>query len=134
MTKNNRGMTLMEILIVLAILGSLMAILLPKITGNIDKSKVGETKIIIGQVITALNMYFTDCGKFPESLEGLVTADASCSNWGPESYIKKTPKDAWQREFQYSMEGNSFVLKSLGSDGREGGDGYGKDISSEDLQ
>lgn len=132
--KNAAGMTLMEILIVLAILGSLIAILLPRFTSQIDKSKVGETKIIMGQVINALNMYFTDCGKFPESLEGLTQNDPNCSNWGPEAYLKKAPKDAWNRPFQYSLENNSFVLKSLGSDGREGGDGYGKDLSSEDLQ
>jgi general secretion pathway protein G len=64
----------------------------------------------------------------------LITADASCSNWGPEPYTKKLPKDAWQREFQYSAEGAGFVIKSLGADGKEGGDGNSKDISSEDIQ
>ncbi len=131
---DSAGMTLMEILIVLAILGSLIAILLPRFTSQIDKSKVGETKIMMGQVINGLNMYYTDCGKFPESLENLVQNDPNCSNWGPEAYVKKTPVDAWKHEFKYNVEGNSFVIKSLGSDGREGGDGYGKDLSSEDLQ
>ena len=132
--QNSRGMTLMEILIVLAIIGSLIAILLPQVSDRLQKSKVGESKIIMGQVINALNMYYTDCGKFPESLEGLSTQDSSCTNWGPEAYMKKQPKDAWQHPFTYSVEGSSFVLKSMGADGREGGDGYNKDLSSEDLQ
>ena len=132
--RNSRGMTLMEILIVMGILGTLISILLPMVSERLQKSKVGETKIIMGQVINALNMYFTDCGKFPESLEGLTTADSSCSNWGPEAYLKKPPKDAWNHEFVYSLEGANFVLKSLGSDGREGGDGNAKDMSSEDIQ
>ncbi len=132
--RNALGMTLLEIMIVLAILGSLMAILLPKLVGQQDKAKVKETKIIISQVITALNMYYTDCGKFPASLEGLTAADSSCTNWGPEAYMKKTPKDSWDNEFQYTVEGSNFILKSLGSDKREGGEGYAGDISSEDIQ
>jgi general secretion pathway protein G len=132
--RNSRGMTLLEIMIVLAILGSLMAILIPKLVGQQDKAKVKETKIIMSQVITALNMYYTDCGHFPPSLDGLTAADASCTNWGPEAYMKKAPKDSWEQPFQYSVEGNNFVLKSLGSDKREGGAGFAADISSEDIQ
>lgn len=132
--KNNIGMTLMEIMIVLAILGSLIAILLPRFTGQIDKSKMQETKILMGQLIGAITNYNVDCGKFPETLDNLLNADASCSNWGPEAYIKKEPKDAWGTPFEYSIEGTNYVIKSMGSDKRPGGDGYGKDISSEDLE
>ncbi|GIL17803.1 MAG: type II secretion system protein GspG [Oligoflexia bacterium] len=131
---NQRGMTLIEILIVLAIIGTLMAVLIPQVTSRLDKSRVGQTKIAMGQVVNALNLYYTDCGKFPKSLEGLSKSDADCPNWGPEPYLKKTPKDAWNRDFAYEIEGNNYLIKSLGSDGREGGDGYGKDITSEDLQ
>lgn len=132
--KNSRGMTLLEIMIVLAILGSLMAILLPKFVGQGDKAKVKETGIIMGQLNTALNMYYTDCGRYPESLENLTKADPACTNWGPEPYLKKLPADPWGTPFSYSVEGNNFVVKSLGADRKEGGDGYNKDISSEDLQ
>ncbi len=134
MLKNSRGMTLVEILIVLAIIGSLIAVLLPGITEKLNKSKVSNTKIAMSQVINALNMYYTDCGKFPKALEGLSKADADCSNWGPEAYMKKTPKDGWNREFTYEVTGSTFLLKSMGGDGREGGDGLNKDISSEELQ
>lgn len=128
------GMTLIEILIVLAIIASMMAFLVPGVTRQLDKAKVQETKIQIGQLMNALNLYYTDCGKFPNSLEGLVQADPECSNWGPEPYLKKAPKDSWNREFVYSLDGNQYTIISLGADGREGGDGYAKDINSEDLQ
>lgn len=127
------GMTLIEIMIVLGIIGALMAVLLPQVTSKLNKSKVSDTKIRIGQVSNALNLYFTDCGKFPESLDNLTTADANCTNWGPDPYIKKDLlKDAWQRPMTYSVEGSAFVIKSLGADGREGGTGFDKDITSED--
>jgi len=131
---NEQGMTLIEILIVLAIIASMMAFLVPGVTRQLDKSKVQETKIQIGQIMNALNLYYTDCGKFPSSLEGLIQADSDCPNWGPEPYLKKAPKDAWNRPFQYSLDGNQYTIISLGADGREGGDGYAKDISSEDVQ
>lgn len=131
--KNRRGMTLIEIMIVLAIIGSIAALLLPRMTGALDKSKVKEAKIQMGQIVNALSMYYTDCGKYPASLENLVKADANCSNWGPEAYLKKSPKDPWQHDFIYELNGAEYTLKCMGKDGKEGGDGFDKDISMDDL-
>lgn len=131
--QNSRGMTLVEILIVLAIIGSLMAVLIPNVVGGLDKSRVRQTKIAMGQIQNALNTYYTDCGKYPKGLESLTAADSECSNWGPEPYLKKAPKDAWNHDFVYEVNNGNVTLKSFGKDGREGGDGYNKDISSEDL-
>jgi general secretion pathway protein G len=134
---NNRGMTLVEIMIVLAILGAIMSLLLPKIVGGQDKAKVREAKIQIGQISNSLSMYKLDCNKYPATLGGLVANDG-CSNWGPEAYYKVPKgqegiKDPWQNDLVYSVEGGEYVLKALGKDGAEGGDGYNTDISSEDL-
>lgn len=131
---NRRGMTLIEIMIVLAIIGSISALLLPRLTGAMDKSKVKEARIQMGQIMQALSMYYTDCGKYPASLENLVTADANCSNWGPEAYMKKMPKDPWQHDFAYELHGSEYSLTCFGKDGREGGAGFDKDITLEDLQ
>lgn len=135
---NHRGMTLVEIMIVLAIIGSIMALLLPKIAGAGDKAKVKEAKIQIGQLINSISMYQTDCGKYPQSLQGLLAAEASCSNWGPEPYYKiskgqETIKDPWGNDYVYSIEGGDFEIKSLGKDGAEGGTGYNADLSSKDM-
>ena len=130
---NQSGMTLIEIMIVLAIIGTLMAVLIPQVTSRLDKSRVGQTKIAMGQIANALNLYYTDCGKFPKSIDGLKTSDADCPNWGPEPYLKNIPKDAWNRDFVYSLDNNNYVLKSLGKDCKEGGDGYSKDLTNEEL-
>lgn len=131
--KNRRGMTLIEIMIVLAIIGSIAALLLPAVTGQLDKSKVKEARIQMTQVVNALSMYYTDCGKYPQSLEGLTTADANCSNWGPQPYYSKKLKDPFNNDFVYELNGSEYSLKSLGKDGREGGSGYDKDITLDDL-
>lgn len=131
---NRRGMTLIEIMIVLAILGGIMALLLPRLTGQLDKAKSKEARIQMGQIVNAISMYYTDCGKNPSSLENLVKADANCSNWGPEPYLKKDPKDPWGHDFVYELNGNEYQLKCLGKDGREGGSGFDADITLEDIQ
>lgn len=135
---NHHGMTLVEIMIVLAIIGSMMALLLPRLTGSQDKAKVKEAKIHMGQVINALSFYYSDCGKYPQSIQGLTQQDTSCSNWGPEAYMKSRNEngeitDPWGTPYVYELNGAQFVLKSLGKDKADGGTGYNADISSEDL-
>jgi general secretion pathway protein G len=125
---NQRGMTLIEIMIVIAILGGLMALLAPKFLGQKDKANVGQAKIQMGQIANALSMYYNDCGKFPAALDNLVKADAACPNWGPEPYLKKDPVDPWGHPFAYELNGSEYSLKCFGRDGREGGSGYDADF------
>lgn len=130
---NRKGMTLIEIMIVLAIIGGISALLLPRITGQRDKAKVSEAKIQMGQLVSALSMYYNDCGKYPATLDGLVKNDPNCSNWGPEPYVRKEIKDPWLHDFAYEVNGAEYTLKCFGRDGREGGSGYDADITLEDL-
>lgn len=134
MIRNNKGMTLLEIMIVLVILGGLIAILATQVQGRLKKAKIRQAQIQIAEYGKALDMYFTDCNNYPTTEEGLgalAQAPSSCSNWGPDPYIKKVNKDPWGGDFSYESVGNNYVLKSLGSDRREGGSGDAADISSE---
>lgn len=127
--QNQKGMTLIEIMIVIAIIGSLMAIIGNRVIGQRDKANVGNAKIQMGQIANAISMYYNDCGKNPASLDNLVTADASCPSWGPEPYRKaKEIIDPWNNPFAYEVNGADYVLKSFGRDKREGGTGYDADI------
>ncbi len=132
--RDSRGMTLLEIMIVLVILGGLVAILATQVQGRLKSSKIKSAKIQIAEYGKALDMYFTDCNQYPsaeEGLEALVTAPASCTSWGPDPYLKKVNKDPWGGEFVYESTGNNYVLRALGSDRREGGTGDAADVSSE---
>jgi len=131
--KNQRGMTLLEIMVVLAILGGLIGVLATQINSRFKKARMNEAKIQIAEISKALEMFYTDCGFFPESLENLVTAPSNCSNWGPDPYLKKMPKDPWGEPFMYQINGSTYAIKSYGDDRKEGGTGTGQDISSEEL-
>ena len=130
--RNNKAFTLVEIMIVLAILGSIMALLMPKFGGARDKAKVREAKIQMGMIASALSDYNLDCRKYPKSLDGLVKQDPDCGNWGPDAYYKKSLKDPWKNDYAYEVNGSEFTLKSLGKDGKEGGSGFNKDINSDE--
>lgn len=131
--KNNRGMTLIEILIVMGIIGGLLATIGVNIMSGMQKSKQKQTKIVLSNVAQALQSYYADCNKMPASINGLAEATDDCSNWGPEPYLKKSKlKDAWGNELVYEPSGSNFTLKSLGKDGKEGGSKFDKDISFEE--
>lgn len=131
---NQKGMTLLEIMIVLAILGGLIAVLATSVQGQFRKAKIRQAKIQISEYGKALDMYYTDCNQYPtteEGLQALMVAPSTCSNWGPDPYLKKLNKDPWNGDFVYESSGNAYTLKSLGSDHREGGTGDGADITNE---
>lgn len=133
MIRNAKGMTLIEIMVVMVILGGLITILAGQVQGSMKKAKVRQAKIQIAEVGKALDMYFQDCNNYPsteEGLEALVTQPASCPNWGPDPYVKKLNKDPWGNDLVYESTGSDYELKALGQDRREGGTGYDADISS----
>ena len=103
---NEKGMTLLEIMIVLVILGGLIAILATKVTGRLKTARVRQAQLQISEYGKALDMYFTDCNQYPsteENLQALVAAPSTCPNWGPDPYTKKVNKDPWGGDFIYEI-------------------------------
>ena len=135
---NQAGMTLIEIMIVLAIVGGLLTVLGQNVMGRFDKARVNNTKIHMKELQKQLDLYNSDCGAYPTTDQGLAALTKSpgedaCPNWGPDPYIKKAPKDQWNRDYIYESDGSTVSLKSLGKDGKEGGDSFAADISLEEL-
>ena len=128
--KDNRGFTLLEILIVLGILGTIMAMVMSRINDSRNRAKVKEATLNLNTWSEAINMYYNDCGKYPASLDALTHEDAECKSWEPGAYKKLKPKDPWGSDLVYSIEGNSYTLKSLGKDKKEGGSGDDSDIDA----
>jgi general secretion pathway protein G len=129
-------MTLIEILVVLVLIGIVLGIVGGNFIGRGEKAKADAAKVEIGQIAQALDLYKLEVGRYPttqEGLQALVSAPTGTTNWnGP--YWKKAalPKDPWNNEYRYvsPAQGAPFEIVSLGADGKEGGEGVEKDISS----
>jgi len=128
---NNRGFSLAEIMIVLVIIGGIMALILPRIQEGRDNAAVRNTRIKLGEIENKLNEYQADCGKLPTSIDFMVNDTADCRNWTSNKNAKNLLKDEWQTDIVYETSGDGFVLKSLGKDKKEGGEGPDKDIYSQ---
>ncbi len=128
--KNNRGFTLLEILIVLGILGTIMAMVLGRINDSRNRAKVKEASLTLNTWSEAVNMYYNDCGTYPPSLDTIVGESAECKRWDPGAYKKLKPRDPWGSDLVYSIDGNAYILKSLGQDKKEGGSGNDSDIDA----
>ena len=138
--KNNKGMTLVEIVAVVALIAGIYATFVGAIMPRIKKSRVDQAKILISRLGEAIDTFYLDCSYYPASAEGfdaLVSAPDQCESWGPDPYLKngKIPKDPWKNDFIYSYDEDQgkYEIISLGEGGKEGGDGYAEDISSLDL-
>ena len=135
-TRLERGMTLIEILVVLVLIGVVLGIVGGNFIGRGEKAKADAAKIEISQIAQALDLYKLETGRYPSSSEGLqalVSAPAGAFNWnGPYWKKAQIPKDPWGNEYRYSAPGQkgAYDIVSLGADGKEGGEGANKDITS----
>jgi general secretion pathway protein G len=138
--KNDRsqaGYTLVELLVVLAIISLIVGLVGPRALNYLSDSKVKAARIQIEGLSSALDLYHIDNGSYPSSntgLTALVQKPNDANNWnGP--YLKGTsvPNDPWGRPYIYvfpSTHGNSYDISSLGSDGQEGGTQAAADITN----
>lgn len=135
-----RGFTLLEVMVVLAIIGGIMALVATNIIGSAGDARVKTTQSQIKLIENALDMYKLDNFTYPtteQGLEALVQKPTSAPeprNWRADGYLKGTsvPTDAWGSEFLYFMDRGRYEIVSLGADGQEGGEGEAADISSLD--
>jgi general secretion pathway protein G len=123
------GFTLIELMLVVIIIGALVAMVMPRLTGRGEQARVAAAKADIqANISTGLKLYELDNGSFPSSEEGLnalLNRPSSANNWnGP--YLEKKPIDPWGREYKYKSPGDhrqaDYDLYSLGKDGIESSD------------
>ena len=129
------GFTLMELLVVLAILGLLMSLVGPRVLSQLGGAKTKTAAIQIKDLEQSLEMYKLDVGKFPSNSEGLaalVAKPAGTTGWnGP--YLKSdVPLDPWKREYLYKYPGDHAELDiySYGQNGTPGGEGEDSDVGN----
>jgi general secretion pathway protein G len=131
-----RGFTLVELLVVLAILGLLIALVAPALIRQLGSAKHKIAQQSVERLAGILDLYRLDVGSYPTTSQGLAALSDNAGNvagWnGP--YIKDASGiiDPWGRPFQYhspsDRPAHPFDIISLGADGKPGGDGEDADI------
>lgn len=132
-----RGFTLVELLVVLAILGLLAGLVGPQVMKFLDSSKSKTAALQIEDFAATLDLYRLELGRYPttaEGLEALVKDPGNTPGWnGPYLRRSQVPKDPWGNDYVYrspGQDGRPFDIISLGADGQDGGDGDNRDITS----
>jgi general secretion pathway protein G len=130
------GFTLIEIMVVILILGLLATIVVQSLRGATDKAKRTKATADLAELKTALDRYYLDSGSYPttdQGLQALVSVPTSGripANYEEGGYIQRVPQDPWGSNYVYQSNGNTYLLKSYGADGAEGGEGKNADIDA----
>lgn len=141
--RQQAGMTLIEIMVVVAIIGSIAALVTVNVLSYLDESKVETTKIQIRSIEGGLDQYKRRHGVYPTTEQGLMalvekpTVGKIPDNYPPDGYIKSLPKDGWGSEFVYyspGVSGHKVEIISYGADGEEGGEDFDTDLANYELE
>jgi len=136
--RNERGFTMIELMVVLVILVLLVTMIVPNIVGKSDDAKVTKARVDIAAMEAFLDQFYLDMGRYPAQEEGLQVLyrepDSDAESWkGPYSK-KPIPNDPWGNPYIYQIPGTHssqpYEISSLGRDGQEGGEDYDSDIVS----
>ncbi len=136
--KQQKGFTLLEIMVVMVILAALAAVVVPNVLGNKEKADQKKVVVDISSLEQALDMYKLDNANYPSTDQGLMAlvskpqGEPAPRNYRQDGYIKRLPRDPWGFEYQYANPGahGKVDIFSLGSDGQEGGQDSATDIGN----
>lgn len=139
---NEAGLTLIEMIVVLAIIALIAALIVPNVIGRPDQARVTVARTDLRTIASALKIYRLDNGDYPSTEQGLaalVHRPASApvpANWSAQGYLEQVPVDPWGRSYSYrspATNGAGFQITSLGKDGKPGGDGVDQDLTVSGL-
>lgn len=127
------GMSLIEIIIVIVLIGAVLTFVGSRVLGGADRAKANLAKSQVQTLAGKIESFQMDTGRLPASLDELATQPGNASGWlGP--YAKASElQDPWGNAVQYRApgDGRDFDLVILGKDGKVGGDSYDADIAYE---
>jgi len=134
--KSAAGVTLIEMLVVVTIIGLFVALVGPKLWSNVDKAKMTAARAQIQNFMAALGTYKLDNGNFPTTEQGLQSLRVrpnDAAQWNGPYMPLDVPKDPWGHDYVYKFpgdHGDEPDILSYGADGQPGGDGINADIVS----
>ncbi|MBP9680487.1 MAG: type II secretion system major pseudopilin GspG [Bacteriovorax sp.] len=136
LAQNQKGFSLIEILIALTLLALAGTFVVGKFLDNLHEGQVNSTKIQMSNLEGRLKEFKRKCGFYPtteQGLEALVTKPSGgreCKDYPQSGFIEgdAVPKDPWDRDFVYESDGKTFNIYSYGQDGEAGGEATDGDI------
>lgn len=133
-TDPRSGYTLLELMVVLFILVLIIALVGPKLFGQLGQAKTKVARVQVENLAAAVEYFYLDMGRYPttsEGLQALVQAPANAEDWqGPYLRKNQVPLDPWKHPYVYKREANGrFVVTSLGKDNKPGGTGEDQDYT-----
>ena len=136
-----RAFTLIEVMVVVAILAVLAALIVPKVMSRPDEARVVAARQDIASLLQALKLYRLDNLRYPTTEQGLAalvtrpTLAPIPPNWKPGGYLERLPRDPWGHPYQYLSPGlhGEIDVFSFGADNAAGGEGFDADIGSWNL-
>ena len=141
---DNRGFSLIELMVVVIILGVLAMYIGPKLMGRTEQAKETQARVQMESLETALKLYKLDNGFYPSTEQGLQAlveqpeSSPTPKKWRKGGYLEKgkVPKDPWGNEFIYLSPGvhGDFDIVSFGADGASGGEDENRDINSWEIE
>jgi general secretion pathway protein G len=137
-SRTHRGFTLIEVMVVVAILGILAAIVIPRIMDRPDEARVIKARQDIRAMESALQLYRLDNFSYPttdQGLEALVSRPSGSPeprNWKAGGYLDRLPKDPWGNQYEYLSPGvhGELDIFSYGADGSPEGEGVNSDVGN----
>lgn len=127
-TRGKRGFTLMELMVVIAILGLLVTMVAPNVWNVFKKGNITTARAQMQEITGAISQYRMNNNKIPEQLEDLAQPDPNNFN---DSYMEEIPLDPWGNPYEYKkLSSSKFEIISLGADGMPGGEGEDEDLNS----
>ncbi|MEA1935500.1 MAG: type II secretion system major pseudopilin GspG [Thermodesulfobacteriota bacterium] len=141
---DNRGFTLIELMVVIVILGILAGLIVPRIMSRPEEARQAKARMQIESLETALKLYKLDSGSYPSTEQGLQalveapTVGNLPRKWREGGYLEKgkVPKDPWGNDYVYLSPGMSgdYDIISYAADGEQGGEKKNKDINSWEIE
>ncbi len=129
-----RAFSLVELMVVIVIIGLLAGTATISVRSYMIRSKQNVAKLEISKISQALETYYAEFDRYPSSDEGLEVLEESSEEF-PDGLLSELPEDPWGNEYDYLNPGldDPYDVVCYGADGREGGDGADKDLSSANL-
>lgn len=138
MQARDRGVTLIEMMVVLVIIALVAAMIVPSVINRPDEARVTIARTDLQSIASALELYRLDNRSYPSTTQGLAalvtrpTGQPVPPNWAAGGYLTQMPQDPWGQPYLYRAPGDQapYDLVSLGADGKPGGSGIDADLSS----